>query len=234
MSEIEKTMLDATGIKPQGKTEARQKFLTRTVKAVVALDDDAWEGLEKTKGAQDWANAAIEADNTGKEIDDFPDLENEAEDEDVEEASGDASEDDVSEADEEDPDEQSEEDEVKPKSAKGGGKPAAKKSDDKPAKITAKKPEPKKPGAKKAEAEKPTKAAPEKKAAGKRASGAPSARRVVKMMIIKKPRSTADELQEALKKKGLTLSDLSVSSIRADTRDTIRALNEAGVTKIDL
>lgn len=243
---IEKELLAATRCKPQKAGESRQKYLVRVMLAVQKLSDEAWADLEAVDGAQDWYNAAIEADNEHKEVPDFSD--SEAQDpEDGEDAEDDAAdEDDAEEEDADDEDaggedddedaDEGDEDAVKEDAKKV--KPAAKRPAAKPVKATkpAKATKPTKPAAKAASAPaaKPAKEAPAAKST-KAAGGKPSMRRALKQIVIKKPKMSTDELIEALERKGYeSPSKLTVTSIRADTRDTIRVLNEAGLTSIDL
>ena len=60
-------------------------------------------------------------------------------------------------------------------------------------------------------------------------------RRTLKMIVIKKPKMPVDELIEALEKKGFkSPSKLTVTSIRSDTRDTMKVLAEAGILDVEL
>lgn len=66
----------AVDIKPAGKKEDRQEYLTRLVEAVSELEGDDWDNLSEK--AQEWYNAAVDAANDGQEIpepdaDDEPD-----------------------------------------------------------------------------------------------------------------------------------------------------------------
>lgn len=208
MSAIEKVLLDATGVKPQASGEARQRFLVRVMMGVQKLPDEEWTALEAIDGAQDWYNAATDADNAEKDLPDFPDVEDAEEEQDDQEDDGAG-----------DEPEEGEQVETKPKKA-------AKKA--KSAKVV-----------KAANEEKVNKAAA--KPAKEKAAKAPksekgmSMRRALKMIVIKKPKLAVDDLIEQLEKKGYkTPSKLTVTSIRSDTRDTIRVLNDAGVTQIEL
>lgn len=53
-----------------------------------------------------------------------------------------------------------------------------------------------------------------------------SACHVIKMMVVKKPSITVQDLSEKLKAKNLKVSDVTIATIRSDTRDTLRVLNE--------
>lgn len=73
MSKIQKELLTATEIKAQKDGEDRQDFLGRVIAAVSDLDDKAWKEL--SKDAKDWFNAAADAVNDGKQVEDFADAE---------------------------------------------------------------------------------------------------------------------------------------------------------------
>lgn len=229
MSAIEKAILDATGAKPQKDGESRQKFLLRLMAGVQKLTDDQWEGLAATEGAQDWYNAATEADNDKDSVPDFPDVE------DVGEDPEDELEEDPEENDEEDEGEEEsepEEEEVMTKTKPAAGKKAAKVKAAPAKKAAAKTPD-------KKEANGADRPAPKKQAESRKVAAGgkkpTSMRRTLKMIVIKKPKMPVDELIEALEKKGFkSPSKLTVTSIRADTRDTIKVLNEASITQIDL
>ena len=58
---------------------------------------------------------------------------------------------------------------------------------------------------------------------------------MIKRIVVKKPKITLDDLISELERKGYDLpSKLTVYTQRAETRDTIKALNEAGITSIDI
>jgi hypothetical protein len=65
---IEKELLAATGLR-MSKSEKRQVFLTRLMRAASKLEDEPWEALSKE--AQDWCNDAITAFKNGQEVPDF-------------------------------------------------------------------------------------------------------------------------------------------------------------------
>ena len=231
MSVIEKTLLSETGTKPQKKGEDRQKFLARVIAGVGKLSDDEWEKLAKTDGAQDWYNAATEADNAEKAIPDFPDAkatvdEDEAADDDADDGAEDEEDeaaDDAADDQEEDADEEEDVAPKKTSSAKDGKK--------KP--VPAKKEAPVKKSVK--EAATPKKGAAAKKPAAAAPKKGTSMRRTLKMIIVKKPKMSVEDLIEALGKKGHTSpSKLTVSSIRSDTRDTMKVLVEAGILDVEV
>lgn len=177
MSTIEKALLEATGVKPRKSGETRQKYLGRIHAGVVKISDEGWSSLEATAGAQEWANAAIEADNEKAPFPEFSDAEDAGDEEEVIEE--------------------------KKASPKKSTKPAA---------------------AKKVDEDKP--------AAAKKG---PSMRRALKMIIIRKPKTSVDDLIGALEKKGYSpASRLTINTIRADTRDTMKVLKEAGVDLAEL
>jgi hypothetical protein len=228
---MEDALLEAAGIKPQGAKEDRQKFLVRIMVATQKLPSDDWEALDEK--AQNWCNAAVEADNAEEEVPDFPDVvdgkavdeEEEEPEEDEEEEEAEEDEEDEEEEEEEEPEKEpeAEEEEVKPTKKAAKKKAAAKKA---PAKKAAAK--------KEAEVEKPAAKKTATKKADAPASGKGiSMRRALKRMVVKKPSRSVDELIEALEKAGYkSPSRLTVTTIRADTRDTIKVLNEAGITDI--
>lgn len=227
MSKIEKALLKATGAKPQKSGEDRQKFLLRLMMAVQGLPSDendenykegkgTWEGIGAITGAQEWYNAAIDADNENppKPVPDFSDAKPaEDEPEDEPETDGDAA-----------------DSEVEDEAVSTSARPKGKKKDDKAAG--------KKPAAKKAEAKPEAKKKAEpaaKPAAAKAPKKGTSMRRALKMIVVKKPKITTDDLIEQLEKKGFkSPSKLTVTSIRADTRDTMKVLAEAGLLDIEV
>jgi hypothetical protein len=87
-----------------------------------------------------------------------------------------------------------------------------------------------------AKAAKPAKPAKETKPVkAAKPAKATSMRRALKRMIVKNPGRTTEELIAALEKQGYqSPSRLTISTIRADTRDTIKVLNEAGITHIEI
>lgn len=73
MSKIEAKVIEVTETKPK-RNEDRQAFLTRLITEASALDDDAWEELDKD--AQDWVNTAADAMNANAQtIPEPPDAE---------------------------------------------------------------------------------------------------------------------------------------------------------------
>lgn len=55
-----------------------------------------------------------------------------------------------------------------------------------------------------------------------------SACHAIKTLVVKKPDISVKELSEKLKQKGLKVSDVTIATLRSDTRDTLRVLNESG------
>lgn len=67
---------------------------------------------------------------------------------------------------------------------------------------------------------------PAKKDKEPRVTKRTSACHVIKMMVVKKPSISVQDLSAKLKAKNLKVSDVTVATIRSDTRDTLRVLNE--------
>lgn len=233
MSKIEAALLEATGQKTEKRGEDRQKYLLRLALAAnEKLSDEEWDALESTGGAQDWVTAAIEADNKEKDIEDFPDREDEEEDEAAAAGkAGDADDGDDDAAAEEAEDDNDEEEEVDTKSKKKPG--GSGKSKTKPAAKTPAKKEPAK-----AKTAAKTKPAPAKKAAAGKSAGGPkkdSMRRALKRIVVKNPKLSVDDLIGKLEAKGYDApSKVTVTTIRADTRDTIKVMNEANLAEVEL
>lgn len=212
---MEKAIIDKIGMKPQKASEDRQKFLERTMLAIQKLPEEKWEELAAVPGAQDWYNSATEADNDEKDLPDFPD---------VAAAAGDAPDDDADDAEDEAPAKPAKA--SKSAKAKANGKVAAK-TEKAPAKA-AKAAKPEKP----AKPAKAAKAAPAEKPAK---GGKVAMKYALKLLVVKNPRLTVEDLMARLEKAGYASpSRLTVSTFRADTRGTIKALNEAGLTNIEL
>jgi hypothetical protein len=216
---IEEILSAATEI-TQEKGEDRQAYLTRLHDAATELDESGWDDLGEP--AQLWVNKATKAEQANKEIPEFPDVEptDDDEEEEVEEEAAEE------EADtESDSEESNEEDDVTDTDTETE-KPPKKKPAPKAAKPAAKKAAAPKAAAK----EKPAKKAV--KADG--GSKATSARRLLKQFVVKKPSITVDDLMERAKKAGHKLSDIYISSLRSDTRDTLKVAKECGVVLEDL
>lgn len=226
MITAEETLLrKTTGCKPKGK-EARQAFLGRLLETVEKLDDSEWEKMGQEAGgtaAQQWCNDAVDARKAEKEIPDFaaPD---EAEDESEPEGDEAEAEDgDESEGEEESEDEGAEDEEEKvAKKAKTVKKAAAEKA---PAKKAAGK-----------------KAAPAKKKAADDANGAKKSKgrangplegikATIKDLVIDQPHISLEDLLTKLQKGGNKMSRMTVSSVRSETRHTLRVLKAKGRLK---
>lgn len=213
-SQIETTLLAATKQRPQKNGEHRQAYLLRlALTATEKLTDEEWDGLAATAGAQEWVNAAIDADNAKEQLDDFPDLQEEASAAPAKKAAKKpapapaaakkpAAKPEVEEELEEDENDLAESDApVKGKSSASKQKPAA---------------------------------APAKKSPPTRASGG-SLHHTLKMIIVKKPQTSIDDLIKAAEKAGFPgPSRLTVATIRSDTRNTLKVMNEAGLISIEL
>lgn len=78
MSQIEKTLRDATGVKKKS-SESEQDYYSRLIQAVQALPDDDWEAVGRE--CQLWVNEGARAFNADEDIPGFPDDESEEEEE---------------------------------------------------------------------------------------------------------------------------------------------------------
>lgn len=74
--------------------------------------------------------------------------------------------------------------------------------------------------------EEPEEAPPPKTERPTRVTKRTSACHVIKTMVVKKPSISVQDLSEKLKSKNLKVSDVTIATIRSDTRDTLRVLNE--------
>jgi len=61
-----------------------------------------------------------------------------------------------------------------------------------------------------------------------------SACHTIKTLVAKKPSITVDDLSEKLKSSGMKVSDVTIATLRSDTRDTLRVLNELGIGEFKL
>lgn len=231
MSDVKAELLKATGVKPK-KNEDEQDFLNRIVKAVGALDDDAWSDL--SEAAQQWANDATKKVKAKKDIPGFPDDEEEEEDEKP------AKKKTASKKSDEEEEEDDEDD--KPAKKKGGkddkkssgkkkssdddedddGEESEDDEDEKPAKKKDdKKSDKKKPAAKE-----------EKKEPTKRGSGV-TAR--IKDIMLEDPKISVDDLTEALTEAGFeNISNMTVTTVRADFRHTLKIMHSKKALSKDL
>jgi hypothetical protein len=56
----------------------------------------------------------------------------------------------------------------------------------------------------------------------------------IKTFVVKNPKITVEELSNKLKDIELKVSDVTIATIRSDTRDTLRVLNDAGMISVEL
>lgn len=61
-----------------------------------------------------------------------------------------------------------------------------------------------------------------------------SACHTIKTLVAKKPSISVEELSEKLKAQGYKVTGVTISSLRSDTRDTLRVLNELGIGEFSL
>ena len=165
-SKIETELLSFVSIKSK-RGETRQDYLEKLMRAVAALKDSEWEKISTP--AQEWNNAAAEAIEQRKEIEDFPDVQPEADE----------------------------------------------------------------------EAPQPVKAKPQtdKNQLVNKHNGSTrkiSACHKIKQLVVKKPKITVADLAEALQADGFKVSDVTISTLRSDTRDTLRVLRDAGMLEVDI
>lgn len=251
VSKVEAELIKALKLKKQKSSEGRDDYLERALKSIDNLDDAGWADL--SAAAQKWANDAAKKAKAKKDIPDFP-KDAEEEEEDAEEEDGDEA--DEQEEDGEDEDEkEEEEEEEKPAKKKGGKEKEEKKAPKKEEKKAAPKKKAKdededeeedgedededeedeKPaktkGGKEKEKEKPAKE--EKKAAKSDAPAkAPRGTGVtasIKKIMIADPHITVENLTAKLTKAGFeTISNMTVTTVRADFRHTLKIMKEEG------
>lgn len=217
-SKIEKELQKATGIKPKPNQE-RDKYLDNLSAQADKMNEDKFAKLSAE--ARAWCNAASDAVNAEKPV---PDFEDDSSAEDETEAKADESkpepkkgsktkasktieaedseDDDAGETEEED------EDVASKKKAKGAAKSAKKTKEPKAAKPA-----------------KVAKAPKERKARGN------GKLNQMKALILDHPEDSAEQLTERLAKKGVTLSKVTVSTVRSDFRSTVAFLVEKGLIK---
>lgn len=232
MSKIEAEILKATKQKKKGSKEATQDYLTRLFDAVQALGDDGWDDL--TEATQVWANECAKAKKKKKSFPDFPSDEAEEEDADEDEdedadSSEDGDEDGDEDDDGEDEDEDSDEDEDEDEDDKKSSKKSSKKEDKKPAKKEEKssKKSDKKEDKKSDKADKKSEKKDEAKAGGSgRKTGVTTH---IKKIILKDPSITLEDLVAKLETMGLgPVSNMTASTVRADFRQSLAVMHEAG------
>ena len=56
----------------------------------------------------------------------------------------------------------------------------------------------------------------------------------IKTFVVKNPKITVEALSQKLKDTGLKVSDVTIATIRSDTRDTLRVLNDANMISVEL
>jgi len=68
--------------------------------------------------------------------------------------------------------------------------------------------------------------APVKEEKPLRAGKKTSACHMIKQIVCRKPSSSVDEISQKIKAKGMKVSDVTIATMRSDTRDTLRVLND--------
>jgi len=230
---IEEELLEATGIKGPKKGEDLQDYFGRLIDAVQDLKDPEWDKIGDP--AQKWVNAGATSIKAKEEIENFPDAEPPAEEEDpparTSRRGGKDKEDDA-EAEAEDPpargrrnarrgrgdaDEGADaeagdgaEDETETEEESVASKRSAKKSGSRAAAKSDKRPA--------------AKEAKDKK---------PGAQLTIKQLIIRNPKLSSEDVVEKLKAKGLKATLSAVSTIRSGTLQTLRLVKELGMPKGD-
>ena len=233
---IIKTLLKATKIDNQQDDEARGTFLTRLYEAAHELESDVWEALPEV--IQNWVNDATTAGNDDEEIPD-PDAKPAAKakngaDESLDDNAEDSGKDEPEDEDDDDETESDDgalsgADEVEAQTEENDDVEASTDSGTttkKPKKATAKAAP-----AKKAVAAKKEKAAKPAKKAGTspRGNGGTGAQTQIKLMMLKDPNISTEDLIDRLGKKGLKPTKVAVTSIRSGMRHTMRVMADAGV-----
>ena len=51
---------------------------------------------------------------------------------------------------------------------------------------------------------------------------------IIKRMVVRKPSATVQEIKQKLDEHGLRVTDITITTLRSSTRDTLRVLNEEG------
>lgn len=240
LSKAEMELREVTGVKSK-KGEDRQNFLARLLQKSQDLENDAWEDL--TEAAQRWVNEATKADNDDSEIPDFDALDEDGEDEEEGEdkkstkKAGTKKKGKANDEDEEDDGgksskrkrSRSDDDEGEEDSSSGDEEDGDEEDNEEEEAMASKKAAAKKGGKAKTKEKEATKT----KSAPKSAKGA-SMRRTLKQIVVKNPKITVDDLVEKLEDKGFKPSKVTVGSIRADTRDTMTILVDAGMLDANL
>ena len=207
---IESEVLAITKIKPSTKVN-RERFLALVADAVEELDDDEWEKL--SEDAQHWCNAATKAIKAEKPVPDFPSASSPKK-----KAKAKAAETEIEAVAEAEPEEEEQEEQAAAEEEDSAGEM---RSSTKMKKVAKKK------VAARAKANGSNGASKPRKLT----SGVPT---IIKQMILKNPQMTKDDIVTALKKKGLKVSDLTVSTQRNEFRHALRVIQDAGLLKRDL
>jgi hypothetical protein len=215
-SGIELELQEVSEVK-QKKKEDRQDYLIRLMRAVADVPDDIWGSL--SKDAQDWNNDAATAFKEDRDIDDFPEEDEEPEEEEtnveaLEEPTegvyangGDGTFDESDPEPNEGPSDawnkqtaelglESQEEQEQPVVKRGPGRPRKSESESQTGMVT--------------------------KIRGKNTSACHK----IKRMVVKKPYITVDEITSALKVEGLKVTPVTIATLRSSVRDTLRVLNE--------
>lgn len=221
-SKIEQELIDATSLKRKV-AEKPQAWMTRLIKAAQDLAEDDWEKL--TEPTQLWVNAGTKAIKAEKDIPVFP-----SDDGEEEEAGEDEPEEKPARRSSRRAAKEEEDEDEEEKPARRSSRRAAKEEEDE---------EDEKPARKSRRAarddddedEKPAKKSAKKAPASDRKVGAQTA---IKKLLCKNPKLSTEDLLERLEKQGYSPTPLAVSSIRSGFRNTVKILNEAGLTDLDL
>ncbi len=59
-------------------------------------------------------------------------------------------------------------------------------------------------------------------------------RRMIRLMVIKHPKLPAKDLCERVKRRGVHLTDVAITGIRSDTRETLKLLVEKGLLDLEV
>lgn len=229
-SKVEAELLKALKIKKQKSSEDEQDYLARVLKEIDGLEDEVWSDL--SAAAQKWANEAAKKAKAKKDLPSFP-----VDEDDEDEAEEDGADEDEKEEDED----EDEEEDKKPakKSAKKEEKKPAKKEEKKPAKEDKKKKakdedEDEDEDADEEEDEDDSKskkkaASKEKpKSEGSKRSGATGVTACIKNIMLEDPQISVEDLTKKLGKAGFdTISNMTVSTVRADFRHTLKIMHAA-------
>jgi len=257
VSKVEAELVKALKLKKQKSSEGRDDYLARALKAIDDLDDDGWAELSEAaqKWANDAAKKAKAKKDIPDFPKDKEDEEEEGEEEEEEKPAKKKSKKDDDEEEETEEEEDGEEEEEEEKPAKKKGKEKAKedkkpaKEEKKPAKKKAKDDDeeeeeekeeeetedddedeaPKKKGKKDEKSAKSDKKAAKPEAKAGKRSGAQGVTASIKKIMLGDPQISVENLTDALKEKGFdTISNMTVTTVRADFRHTLRIMKEEG------